>query len=169
MGADPLGETWGGTGAAASPALQGAGRIPPPLTSWCADGTIAGSTTADGGGDSDVHGREGVLRDEGEVLKKCRHQSIVQLHDILEFGDRVGLNMARAGEQTLGQRLRHEGKLHVDLLQRLAVWPRCEGKAAALRAMRLVDDTGRLIRAPEVRFSSDEIDLEAFGYRSRHN
>jgi serine/threonine protein kinase len=60
-----------------------------------------------------------ILRAEGEVLKKCRHQSIVQLHDILEFGDRVGLNMARAGEQTLGQRLRHEGKLHIDLLQRL--------------------------------------------------
>jgi 2-octaprenyl-6-methoxyphenol hydroxylase len=52
----------------------------------------------------------------------------------------------------------------VDLLQRLEVWPRCEGKAAALRAMRLVDDTGRLIRAPEVRFSSDEIGLEVFGY-----
>ena len=52
----------------------------------------------------------------------------------------------------------------VDLLQRLEVWPRCEDKAAALRAMRLVDDTGRLIRAPEVRFSCDEIGLEAFGY-----
>jgi 2-octaprenyl-6-methoxyphenol hydroxylase len=30
--------------------------------------------------------------------------------------------------------------------------------------MRLVDDTGRLIRAPEVRFVSAEIGLEAFGY-----
>src|SRR5260370_227168 len=30
--------------------------------------------------------------------------------------------------------------------------------------MRLVDDTGRLIRAPEVRFSCDEIGLELFGY-----
>jgi 2-octaprenyl-6-methoxyphenol hydroxylase len=30
--------------------------------------------------------------------------------------------------------------------------------------MRLVDDTGRLIRAPEVRFSADEIGLEEFGY-----
>ena len=30
--------------------------------------------------------------------------------------------------------------------------------------MRLVDDTGRLIRAPEVRFAADEIGLEAFGY-----
>jgi len=52
----------------------------------------------------------------------------------------------------------------VDLLERLDVWPRCRDQAAALRTMRLVDDTGRLIRAPEVRFSSDEIGLEQFGY-----
>ena len=52
----------------------------------------------------------------------------------------------------------------VGLLQALEVWPRCQDKAAPLRAMRLVDDTGRLIRAPEVRFSSDEIGLDAFGY-----
>jgi 2-octaprenyl-6-methoxyphenol hydroxylase len=52
----------------------------------------------------------------------------------------------------------------VDLLRQLEVWPRCEDKAAALQAMRLVDDTGRLIRAPEVRFSSDEIGIDAFGY-----
>lgn len=37
-------------------------------------------------------------------------------------------------------------------------------KAAALRVMRLIDDTGRLIRAPEVRFSCDEIGLDVFGY-----
>jgi 2-octaprenyl-6-methoxyphenol hydroxylase len=52
----------------------------------------------------------------------------------------------------------------VDLLQRLEVWPPCVDKAAALLAMRLVDDTGRLVRAPEVKFSSDEIGLEQFGY-----
>jgi 2-octaprenyl-6-methoxyphenol hydroxylase len=52
----------------------------------------------------------------------------------------------------------------IDFLQRLDVWRRCEDKAAALQVMRLVDDTGRLIRAPEVRFSSQEIGLDAFGY-----
>jgi len=52
----------------------------------------------------------------------------------------------------------------VDFLERLEVWPRCKDKAAALQAMRLVDDTGRLIRAPEVRFCCDEIGLDAFGY-----
>jgi 2-octaprenyl-6-methoxyphenol hydroxylase len=51
-----------------------------------------------------------------------------------------------------------------DLLERLEVWSRCRDKAAALRTMRLVDDTGRLIRAPEVRFTSEEIGLEQFGY-----
>ena len=52
----------------------------------------------------------------------------------------------------------------VDFLEQLDVWPRCKDKAAALQTMRLVDDTGRLIRAPEVRFSCDEIGLDAFGY-----
>jgi 2-octaprenyl-6-methoxyphenol hydroxylase len=52
----------------------------------------------------------------------------------------------------------------VDLLHRLDVWSRCAEQAAALRTMRLVDDTGRLFRAPEVRFSSAEIGLDQFGY-----
>jgi 2-octaprenyl-6-methoxyphenol hydroxylase len=52
----------------------------------------------------------------------------------------------------------------VDFLGALDVWPRCRDEAAPLRAMRLVDDTGRLIRAPEVRFSADEIGLDEFGY-----
>ncbi|TCU75358.1 2-octaprenyl-3-methyl-6-methoxy-1,4-benzoquinol hydroxylase [Bradyrhizobium sp. R2.2-H] len=52
----------------------------------------------------------------------------------------------------------------VDLLEGLDVWPRCRDKAAALEVMRLVDDTGRLFRAPEVRFSCHEIGLDAFGY-----
>jgi 2-octaprenyl-6-methoxyphenol hydroxylase len=52
----------------------------------------------------------------------------------------------------------------VDFLEDMNVWSRCSDKAAALRAMRLVDDTGRLIRAPEVKFSSDEIGLEEFGF-----
>src|SRR3954452_22361100 len=47
-----------------------------------------------------------------------------------------------------------------DLLERLQVWPRCRDRAASLQVMRLVDDTGRLIRAREVRFSSHEIGLE---------
>jgi 2-octaprenyl-6-methoxyphenol hydroxylase len=52
----------------------------------------------------------------------------------------------------------------IDFLETLDVWPRCREQAAALTTMRLVDDTGRLIRAPEVRFSCEEIGLEAFGH-----
>jgi 2-octaprenyl-6-methoxyphenol hydroxylase len=52
----------------------------------------------------------------------------------------------------------------IDFLQALGAWQGCGDKAAELRVMRLVDDTGRLIRAPEVRFSCDEIGLDRFGY-----
>jgi len=51
-----------------------------------------------------------------------------------------------------------------EFLERLDVWRRCSDKAAALQTMRLVDDTGRLIRAPEVRFSAEEIGREQFGF-----
>jgi 2-octaprenyl-6-methoxyphenol hydroxylase len=52
----------------------------------------------------------------------------------------------------------------IGFLDSLDVWPLCRDLSAALRVMRLVDDTGRLIRAPEIKFSSDEIGMEAFGY-----
>jgi 2-octaprenyl-6-methoxyphenol hydroxylase len=58
----------------------------------------------------------------------------------------------------------------VTALATLDVWPLCKEKAAPLKAMRIVDDTGRLWRAPEVKFKADEIGLEAFGYNieNRH-
>lgn len=58
----------------------------------------------------------------------------------------------------------------IDLLDRIDVWRRCTSKSAALRVMRLVDDTDRLIRAPEVAFRAEEIGLDAFGYNieNRH-
>jgi 2-octaprenyl-6-methoxyphenol hydroxylase len=52
----------------------------------------------------------------------------------------------------------------IDFLQQLQVWQHCQDQAAPLQTMRLVDDTGRLIRAPEVKFSCQEIGLDAFGY-----
>ena len=52
----------------------------------------------------------------------------------------------------------------VALLERLEVWPRCRDASAPLRVMRLVDDTGRLLRAPEARFEASEIGLDAFGH-----
>lgn len=52
----------------------------------------------------------------------------------------------------------------VDMLRRLDIWRRCQHEAALLRVMRLIDDTGRLIRAPEVHFHAAEIGLDTFGY-----
>jgi 2-octaprenyl-6-methoxyphenol hydroxylase len=52
----------------------------------------------------------------------------------------------------------------VAALDALGVWPDCRAQAAPLRAIRLIDDTPRLLRAPEVTFRADEIGLEAFGY-----
>jgi 2-octaprenyl-6-methoxyphenol hydroxylase len=52
----------------------------------------------------------------------------------------------------------------VNALATLAVWERCRCDAAPLRAIRMVDDTGRLVRAPEVLFQADEIGLEKFGH-----
>ncbi len=60
----------------------------------------------------------GRLEAEAEVLRRLRHQSVVELHDVLRFGDRVGLLMARAGRETLADRLREEGSLHLELLER---------------------------------------------------
>ncbi|ARQ01737.1 UbiH/UbiF family hydroxylase [Pseudorhodoplanes sinuspersici] len=55
-------------------------------------------------------------------------------------------------------------------LETLVVWEACRDKAAPLRTLRIVDDTGRLWRAPEARFEADEIGLEAFAYNieNRH-
>jgi len=52
----------------------------------------------------------------------------------------------------------------VTALETLGVWPLCREQSAPLRHLRIVDDTGRLWRAPEVKFDADEIDLEAFGW-----
>ena len=52
----------------------------------------------------------------------------------------------------------------VTALETLGVWPLCHEQSAPLRFLRIVDDTGRLWRAPEVKFEADEIGLEAFGW-----
>lgn len=51
----------------------------------------------------------------------------------------------------------------VTALTTLGVWEFCAPHAAPLRVMRIVDDTGRLWRAPEVKFEATEIGIDAFG------
>jgi serine/threonine protein kinase len=81
-------------------------------------------------------GQEGVLKvaldpsqnerlhHEGEVLRKLRHQNIVELYEELEINGHAALFMAKAGAEstsgtyTLVQRIREEGRLSLDLLQR---------------------------------------------------
>lgn len=52
----------------------------------------------------------------------------------------------------------------VNLLKRLGIWEIIEAASEPLSAIRLVDATGSLLRAPEVLFEASEIGLEAFGY-----
>jgi 2-octaprenyl-6-methoxyphenol hydroxylase len=77
-----------------------------------------------------------------------------------------GANTALVARQSLYADNRTTALLggSIDFLQALEVWPHCQDKAAELRVMRLIDDTGRLIRAPEVKFSCDEIGLDVFGF-----
>ena len=58
----------------------------------------------------------------------------------------------------------------VTALATLGAWEACLPHAAPLVCIRIVDDTRRLLRAPEVAFSAAEIGLDAFGYNieNRH-
>jgi 2-octaprenyl-6-methoxyphenol hydroxylase len=58
----------------------------------------------------------------------------------------------------------------VTALETLGIWQTCLPHAAPLRKIRIVDDTRRLLRAPEIFFDAAEIGLEAFGYNieNRH-
>lgn len=54
----------------------------------------------------------------------------------------------------------------VSALEALGVWSACAQQAAPLRRMRIIDDTARLLRAPEMTFDAAEIGIEAFGYNT---
>src|SRR4029077_2983148 len=58
----------------------------------------------------------------------------------------------------------------VAALEALEVGRLCRAAAAPLTAVRLIDDTARLLRAPEVMFEAAEIGLQAFGHNieNRH-
>ena len=52
----------------------------------------------------------------------------------------------------------------VQALRELGVWDVLAAQSAPLEKLRLVDGTSRLVRAPEVLFSCDELGLDAFGH-----
>lgn len=52
----------------------------------------------------------------------------------------------------------------IELLRNLDVWEACAPVSEPLSAIRIVDDTGSLLKAPEVLFSAGELGLDTFGY-----
>lgn len=52
----------------------------------------------------------------------------------------------------------------IGLLRTLVVWPEVEAHCAPLLAIRIVDCTGGLLRAPEVVFRAGDVGLEQFGW-----
>ena len=49
-------------------------------------------------------------------------------------------------------------------MRNLGVWDGLKDVCEPLKTIRLIDDTGRLFRAPEVKFNAHEAGLEAFGF-----
>ncbi len=53
----------------------------------------------------------------------------------------------------------------IQLLRYLDIWPgSLEAQTAPLRKLRIIDDTGSLLVAPNLEFDSEELNLEAFGW-----
>lgn len=52
----------------------------------------------------------------------------------------------------------------IELLDELGVWDDCRAEAAPLSTLRLIDDTGRLFRAPDAAFRAKELGDRPFGY-----
>ena len=93
-------------------------------------------------------------------------------------GHVAALQMARLGLSTILIGPAHSGAdgrttallgSSMSQLERLGVWNDVTIHGQALRVMRLIDDTGRLFRAPTTEFDSSEIGLDAFGYNIGNN
>lgn len=52
----------------------------------------------------------------------------------------------------------------IDLLRNLEAWDALKPLSAPIAAIRIIDDTGGLLRAPEVVFTAAEVDRETFGW-----
>jgi 2-octaprenyl-6-methoxyphenol hydroxylase len=78
---------------------------------------------------------------------------------------RAGFSVALAGPRANGSDRRTTALMVPALaeLRTLGVLERIESQAAPLRAMRIIDATGRLVRSPTVTFHASEIDEPHFG------
>ena len=52
----------------------------------------------------------------------------------------------------------------IRMLEKLGVWPSVQHQSAPLEVMRLVDDTGRLVKAPTINFNARDIQDDPFGW-----
>ncbi len=93
-------------------------------------------------------------------------------------GHVAAIQMAKLGYETVLIGPAHSGTdgrttallgSSVDYLEKLGLWGGVKARGQALRVMRLIDDTGRLFRAPTTEFDSSEIGLDAFGYNIDNN
>lgn len=85
----------------------------------------------------------------------------------------VALGVARTGRRVLlfdGDEAREDARTTamlrptIDMLRGWGVWADIEPESAPLRVMRIIDGSRRLVRAPTVSFSAQEIGEDAFGW-----
>ncbi|MEM8701254.1 MAG: UbiH/UbiF family hydroxylase [Pseudomonadota bacterium] len=79
---------------------------------------------------------------------------------------RLGLSVSLVAPASNGQDGRTTAlwQQSISFLDRIGVWDELSQSAAPLAKMRMVDDTGGLIRAPEVVFASSDLGLDEFGF-----
>jgi 2-octaprenyl-6-methoxyphenol hydroxylase len=97
----------------------------------------------------------------------------VGLAAALTFGQ-IGFNVTIVAPRLTSPAAEHDTRTaalllsSVRMLQHLGVWATLEGKAAPLVAIRVVDDKGGVLRAPEVLFCAAELGLSSFGANIAH-
>lgn len=75
----------------------------------------------------------------------------------------VGPAFAKSG-QRLDTRTSALFQGSVQFLKNIQLWDACRPHVAQLKSIRLIEDTNRLLRAPETCFDAAELGYEAFGY-----
>ena len=74
----------------------------------------------------------------------------------------IGPDAAKDGRTTA---ILNEG---IDFLTSFGVWDKLVTKTAPLKVMRIIDGTNRLVRAPETRFNSHELNADYFGHNIKN-
>ena len=85
---------------------------------------------------------------------------------LAHVGADVVADRAGARSRALGRETRTAALLtsSVDLLKALDVWEALAPHAAPLDAIRIIDASRSLLRAPDIEFKASELGLAAFGY-----